>query len=101
MTKLAERTYRVNQLTPDPAVVFDPKIAEEYLRYARMLAARGVGGGAPGERVGADVRVATYDHDPYPGMILPFPQPLCASTADGFLAISSRTRWTLHVAIAR
>src|SRR5436190_5752055 len=31
----------VNQLAADPAVKFDRKIAEEYLRYARMLAARG------------------------------------------------------------
>src|SRR5438128_2039387 len=42
MTKLAERSYRVNELTPDPSVVFDQKIGEQYLRYARMLAARGL-----------------------------------------------------------
>jgi len=40
------------------------------------------GGGAPGERIGADIRVATFDHDPYPGLLLPFPQPLCGSAAD-------------------
>src|ERR1051325_6247348 len=42
MTRLAERPYRVNELTPDPAVVFDRKIADEYLRYAQMLARRGL-----------------------------------------------------------
>jgi ribulose-5-phosphate 4-epimerase/fuculose-1-phosphate aldolase len=31
----------VNQLAPDPAVAFDRKIGEQYLRYARMLSARG------------------------------------------------------------
>src|SRR3954469_22854669 len=31
----------VNQLAPDREVVPDRKIAEEYLRYARMLSARG------------------------------------------------------------
>ena len=40
------------------------------------------GGGSPGGRVGADIRSATYDHDPYPGLISPFPQPLCGSSAD-------------------
>ncbi len=40
------------------------------------------GGGSPGGRVGADIRAATYDHDPYPGFISPFPQPLCGSSAD-------------------
>ena len=36
------------------------------------------GGGSPGSRVGADIRIATYDHDPYPGLISPFPQPSAA-----------------------
>ena len=31
----------VNQLAADPAVKFDHKVAEQYLRYARMLSARG------------------------------------------------------------
>src|SRR5215212_4422061 len=31
----------VNQLAPDPLVAFDRKIGEQYLRYARMLSARG------------------------------------------------------------
>ncbi len=36
------REYRVNEIAPDPSVAFDPKIGEQYLRYARMLAARGL-----------------------------------------------------------
>ena len=42
MTQVAERRYRVNEMTPDPSVVFDRSIAEQYLVYARMLAARGL-----------------------------------------------------------
>ena len=34
-------TNLVNQLAPDREVVFDRKIGEQYLRYARMLSARG------------------------------------------------------------
>ena len=33
--------YQVNEYAPDPAVKFDRKIAETYVRYAHMLAARG------------------------------------------------------------
>ncbi|WP_454691804.1 class II aldolase/adducin family protein [Achromobacter aloeverae] len=33
--------YRVNELTPDPNVHFDEKIAQSYLKYAGMLVARG------------------------------------------------------------
>src|SRR5688572_8595313 len=42
MAAVVESSYRVNELTPDPSVALDPKIAEQYLRYARMLAARGL-----------------------------------------------------------
>jgi ribulose-5-phosphate 4-epimerase/fuculose-1-phosphate aldolase len=35
------RRYAVNELTPDPAVVFDRAVGETYVRYAHMLAARG------------------------------------------------------------
>ena len=41
MSQIAASASRVNQLAPDPAVVFDRKIAEQYLKYARMLSARG------------------------------------------------------------
>ncbi len=47
------------------------------------------GGGSPGGRVGADIRLATYDHDPYPGFISPFPQPLCGSSADALCVTHS------------
>jgi ribulose-5-phosphate 4-epimerase/fuculose-1-phosphate aldolase len=42
MSQVTERRYRVNELTPDPSVVFDPKIGDQYMRYARMLSARGL-----------------------------------------------------------
>ena len=41
MSQIAASASRVNQLAPDPEVSFDRKIAEQYLRYARMLSARG------------------------------------------------------------
>lgn len=33
--------YQVNEHTPDPAVVFDRAVAATYVRYARLIAARG------------------------------------------------------------
>jgi ribulose-5-phosphate 4-epimerase/fuculose-1-phosphate aldolase len=42
MSAVSIREYRVNEIAPDPSVAFDPKIGEQYLRYARMLAARGL-----------------------------------------------------------
>jgi ribulose-5-phosphate 4-epimerase/fuculose-1-phosphate aldolase len=43
MTRTAEKSPapQVNALAPDPAVAFDRKIGEQYLKYARMLSARG------------------------------------------------------------
>lgn len=41
MTQADTLPYQVNQITPDPAVGFDRKIGEQYLRYAGMLARRG------------------------------------------------------------
>lgn len=35
------RVYAVNEYTPDPAVTFDRKIADSYIKYARMLVVRG------------------------------------------------------------
>jgi ribulose-5-phosphate 4-epimerase/fuculose-1-phosphate aldolase len=35
-------TYRVNELTPDPAVSFDPKVVKDYVTYAHRLANRGL-----------------------------------------------------------
>jgi ribulose-5-phosphate 4-epimerase/fuculose-1-phosphate aldolase len=60
MPDQTERRYRVNELTPDSSVVFDSKIAEQYLRYARMLAARGLVYSSTGNLV---MRVA---HPKYP-----------------------------------
>ena len=42
MAAVVERTYKVNELTPDKDVAFDRKIAETYLTYAHRLAARGL-----------------------------------------------------------
>jgi len=36
------RTFQVNELTPDPNVAFDPKVAKSYVTYAHRLAARGL-----------------------------------------------------------
>lgn len=33
--------YRVNEYAPDPDVTFDPAIGAEYVKYARMMTARG------------------------------------------------------------
>ncbi len=42
-----------------------------------------------GDRSGADIRIASYDHDPYPGILLPFPQPLCGGAADSLCVTNS------------
>ena len=60
MPDQTERRYRVNELTPDPAVLFDQEIAEQYLRYAKMLSARGLVYSSTGNLV---MRVA---HPKYP-----------------------------------
>ncbi len=52
--------HRVNELTPDSSVVFDAEIAGQYLRYARMLAARGLVYSSTGNLV---MRIA---HPKYP-----------------------------------
>ena len=36
------RAFQVNELTPDPNVVFDPKVVKSYVTYAHRLAARGL-----------------------------------------------------------
>jgi ribulose-5-phosphate 4-epimerase/fuculose-1-phosphate aldolase len=41
LSRSPEPARRVNELAPDPDVAFDRKVAEQYLRYARMLSARG------------------------------------------------------------
>ena len=59
MTRTAEKPYPVNALAPDPAVSFDRKIGEQYLRYARMLSARGYVASSTGNLV---LRVAHPDY---------------------------------------
>lgn len=46
-----ELRFQVNQLTPDPAVQFDRKVAEQYVLYAHRLAARGYVQAAVGNMV--------------------------------------------------
>ena len=36
------RSFRVNELTPDPSVTFDPKVVKTYVTYAHRMAARGL-----------------------------------------------------------
>lgn len=42
---------RVNEIAPDPDVVFDRKVGEQYLKYARMLSARGYVANSTGNMV--------------------------------------------------
>lgn len=52
--------YAVNEHTPDPRVVFDRKIGETYVTYARRLNARGLVQSTLG---GMAIRAAHPDHD--------------------------------------
>ena len=54
------RAFQVNELTPDPNVVFDPKVVKSYVTYAHRLAARGLVNSSVGGMV---IRVA---HPGYP-----------------------------------
>ncbi|MDB5414296.1 MAG: class aldolase [Rubritepida sp.] len=51
--------YRVNELTPDPSVSFDPKVTRDYVKYAHWLAARGLVNSSVGGMV---VRVPHPEH---------------------------------------
>jgi len=53
------RTFEVNELTPDPRVEFDPKLAKSYVTYAHRLAARGLVNSSVGGMV---IRVPHPDH---------------------------------------
>ena len=53
------RTFEVNELTPDPRVEFDPKVAASYVTYAHRLAARGLVNSSVGGMV---IRVPHPDH---------------------------------------
>src|SRR5260370_8257000 len=63
------RTFQVNELTPDPNVAFDPKVAKSYVTYAHRLAARGLVNSSVGGMV---IRVAHPDHPD--GVCYPKPQ---------------------------
>src|SRR5436190_1524758 len=54
------RTFQVNELTPDPDVAFDPKVVKSYVTYAHRLAARGLVNSSVGGMV---IRVAHPDHE--------------------------------------
>jgi ribulose-5-phosphate 4-epimerase/fuculose-1-phosphate aldolase len=42
MDGTTQAAFKVNELTPDPNVSFDPKIAKDYVTYAHRIAARGL-----------------------------------------------------------
>src|SRR6188508_2738915 len=51
--------YRVNELTPDPAVSFDPKVVKDYVTYAHRIANRGLVNSSVGGMV---IRVPHPNH---------------------------------------
>lgn len=51
--------FKVNELTPDPSVQFDPKVTKSYVTYAHRLATRGLVNSSVGGMV---IRVAHADH---------------------------------------
>ena len=60
MDGTTSRTFQVNELTPDPAVQFDPKVCKAYVTYAHRLAARGLVNSSVGGMV---IRVAHPGHE--------------------------------------
>lgn len=52
--------FKVNELTPDPDVQFDPKVSKSYVTYAHRLAARGLVNSSVGGMV---IRVAHAGHE--------------------------------------
>ena len=55
----SQATYRVNELTPDPSVSFDPKVVKDYVTYAHRIANRGLVNSSVGGMV---IRVAHPNH---------------------------------------
>ena len=51
--------YRVNELTPDPSVSFDPKVVKDYITYAHRIANRGLVNSSVGGMV---IRVPHPNH---------------------------------------
>lgn len=69
MDGTSEPRYRVNEHTPDPRVVFDPKVGESFVTYAHRMNARGLVQSTLG---GMAIRVA---HPDYPdGIVYAKPQ---------------------------
>jgi ribulose-5-phosphate 4-epimerase/fuculose-1-phosphate aldolase len=62
--------YRVNELAPDPAVTFDPRVVKDYVTYAHRLANRGLVNSSVGGMV---IRV------PHPG----YPDGVCYAKPQG------------------
>jgi ribulose-5-phosphate 4-epimerase/fuculose-1-phosphate aldolase len=60
MDKHSTPPYRVNELAPDPAVMFDEKVAKDYITYAHRLAARGLVNSSVGGMV---IRVPHPDYE--------------------------------------
>ena len=65
-------TYRVNELTPDPGVAFDPKVVKDYVTYAHRIANSGLVNSSVGGMV---IRVAHPSH-PEHGVCYAKPQGL-------------------------
>jgi ribulose-5-phosphate 4-epimerase/fuculose-1-phosphate aldolase len=59
MDGITQPQYRVNELTPDPRVSFDPKVGADYIKYAHRLAARGLVNSSVGGMV---IRAPHPDH---------------------------------------
>ena len=55
----SQATYRVNELTPDPNVTFDPKVVKAYVTYAHRIANRGLVNSSVGGMV---IRVPHPNH---------------------------------------
>ena len=80
----SQATYRVNELTPDPAVAFDPKVVRDYVTYAHRIANRGLVNSSVGGMV---IRVP---HPDYPdGVCYAKPQGISLEEVeDGDLVIT-------------
>ena len=66
------RSFRVNELTPDPSVTFDPKVVKDYVTYAHRIANRGLVNSSVGGMV---IRAAHPSH-PEHGVCYAKPQGL-------------------------
>ena len=80
----SQATYRVNELTPDPNVTFDPKVVKAYVTYAHRIANRGLVNSSVGGMV---IRVP---HPDYPdGVCYAKPQGISLEEVeDGDLVIT-------------